>query len=75
MVINVTFTHDDKESCNKHNVVAKSGVDAGFPVGGCLNPPVGREHMILSNFLKNGMKLRKFCAVAGRGTRESANGP
>ena len=43
-----------------------SGTDAGFPVGGGANPPGGRQHMILPNFAKNCMKLRKFWAV-GRG--------
>ena len=30
------------------------------------NPPGGRQHMILPNFAKNCMKLRKFWAVGGR---------
>ena len=29
------------------------------------NPPGGRQHMILPNFAKNYMKLRKFWAVGG----------
>ena len=41
------------------------GADPGFPVGGGANPPGGRQHMILPNFMKNCMKLRKFWAVGG----------
>ena len=37
----------------------------GFPVGGGANPPGGRQHMILPNFAKNCMKLRKFWATGG----------
>ena len=41
-----------------------SGADPGFPVGGGTNPPGGgRQHMILPNFAKNCMKLRKFWAL------------
>ena len=39
-----------------------SGEDQGFPVGGGANPR-GRQHMILPNFAKNCIKLRKFWAV------------
>ena len=42
-----------------------TGADPGFPVGGGANPPGGRQHMILPNFVKNCMKLRKFWAVGG----------
>ena len=42
-----------------------AGADPGFPVGGGANPPGGRQHMILPNFAKNCMKLRKFWAVGG----------
>ena len=34
-----------------------------FPVGGGANPRGGRQHMILPNFAKNCMKLRKFWAA------------
>ena len=44
-----------------------SGADQGFPVGGGANPLGGRQHMILSNFPKNCMKLRKFWTVGGGG--------
>ena len=39
--------------------------DPGFPVGGGANPPRGRQHMILPNFAKNCMKLRKIWAMGG----------
>ena len=42
-----------------------SGADPGFPIGGDAKPSVGRQHMILPNFVKNCMKLRKFWAVGG----------
>ena len=45
----------------------QSGADPGFPVGGV--PTLwggGRQHTILSNFLKNCMKSRKFWTVGGR---------
>ena len=44
----------------------QSGADPGFPVGGGANPLGGRQHTILSNFLKNCMKSRKFWTVGGR---------
>ena len=46
-----------------------TGADPGFPVGGGANLPGGRQHMILPNFAKNCMKLRKFRAVGGGGMR------
>ena len=49
-----------------------SGADPGFPVGGGANPLGGRQHMILPNFAKNCMKLRKFWAVGGGGARRGA---
>ena len=43
-----------------------TGADPGFPVGGGANPRGGgRQHMILPNFEKNCMKLRKFLTVGG----------
>ena len=43
-----------------------AGADPGFPVGGGADPPVGGDqHMILPNFVKNCMKLRKFWTVGG----------
>ena len=44
-----------------------SGADPGFPIGGAptLWGGVGCQHMILGNFVKNCMKLRKFWAVGG----------
>ena len=43
-----------------------SGVDPGFSIGGGANPPRrGRQPMILPNFPKNCMKLRKFWTVGG----------
>ena len=47
------------------DAVLLSGADPGFPVGGGANPLGGRQHMILPNFAKNCMKLRKFWAVGG----------
>ena len=47
--------------------------DPGFPIGGGANPPGGRQHMILPNFAKNCMKLRKIWAV--RGARAGAASP
>ena len=46
-----------------------TGADPGFPVGEGANPPGGGgcQHMILPNFEKNCMKLRKFWAVGGGG--------
>ena len=41
------------------------GADPEFPVGGGANPPGGYQHMILPNFVKNCMKLRKFWAAGG----------
>ena len=38
-----------------------------IPHRGGANPPGGRQHMILQNFAKNCMKLRKFLAVGGGG--------
>ena len=46
--------------------ITLSGEDPGFPGGGGTDPRGGRQHMILSNFLKNCMKSRKFWAVGGR---------
>ena len=48
-----------------------SGPDPGFPIGGGANPPGGRQHMILSNFAKNCMKLRKFWAMGGRPSKST----
>ena len=43
-----------------------AGADPGFSVGGGANPPErGHQPMILSNFPKNYMKLRKFWTVGG----------
>ena len=48
--------------------ISIAGADPGFPVGGGANPRGGgRQHMILPNFVKNYMKLRKFWAVGGWG--------
>ena len=47
------------------NVMPLTGADSGFHVGGDANPLGGRQHMILPNFAKNCMKLRKFWAVQG----------
>ena len=42
------------------------GTDPGFSVLGGANPPErGRKPMILANFPKNCMKLRKFWTVGG----------
>ena len=41
------------------------GEDPGFPIGGGTNPPGGCQHIILPNFVKNCMKLRKFWSVGG----------
>ena len=38
--------------------------DPGFPVGGGASPG-GAQHMIMQNFEKNCMKLRKFWALGG----------
>ena len=46
-----------------------TGADPGFPVGGGANSPVGHQHMIWPNFMKNCVKLRKFWAV-GEGARQ-----
>ena len=44
-----------------------AGVDPGFSVGGSANPPGrGCQPMILPNFPKNCMKLRKFWTMGGR---------
>ena len=48
-----------------------TGADPGFPVGGGANPRGGHQHMILPNFLKNSMKLRKFWAVRGARRRSA----
>ena len=41
------------------------GEDPGFPIGGGTNPPGGCQHIILPNFVKNCMKLRKFWGIGG----------
>ena len=44
----------------------RPGADPGFSVGGDADPPGrGRKPMILANFPKNCMKLRKFWTVGG----------
>ena len=40
--------------------LSSTGAHPGFPVGGGAKPPGGCQHMILPNFVKNCMKLRKF---------------
>ena len=42
-----------------------SEADPGFPVGGGAKPPGGHQHMILPNFARHCLKLRKFWAVGG----------
>ena len=42
------------------------GADPGFPVGGGANLPRGGQHIILLDFPKNSMKLRKIWSVGGR---------
>ena len=46
-------------------IVTHTGADPGFPIGGDANPPGEHQHMILRNFAKKCMKLRKFWAVGG----------
>ena len=48
---------------------ASPGADSGFPVGGGASSLGGHQQMILLNFAKNCMKLRKFWAVGGGGAR------
>ena len=51
------------------NMWRRAGADPGFPVGGAVPRGKGgggcHQHMILSNFLKNCMKSRKFWTVWG----------
>ena len=44
-----------------------SVADPGFPRGGGVNSPGGRQHTILPNFSKNCMKLKEFGPPGGGG--------
>ena len=50
---------------NWSRYLGQSGTHPGFPIGGGTNPPGGHQHMILPNFPKNCMNLRKFWTVGG----------
>ena len=53
------------ESFPRSHFTMKPVADPGFPRGGGANSPGGRQHMILSNFPKNCMKLKEFGPPGG----------
>ena len=62
--IQITDSMQPALSCGLGSTLRRgeAGADPGFPVGGGANPPGGHQYMILPNFAKNCMKVRKFWA-------------
>ena len=60
----LTYRKDNRKTTNQ---VA----DPGFPRGRGANPPGGRQHTILPNFLKKCMKLKQISIPSG-GSRPSS---